>query len=34
MMIPLALTAYPVEEMTIRLGTVTRRGHAEMKAAP
>ena len=30
LMIPLALIAYLVQEMTIRLGAVTRRGHAEM----
>jgi Mn2+/Fe2+ NRAMP family transporter len=30
MMIPLGFIAYLVQEMTIRLGAVTRRGHAEM----
>ncbi len=30
LMIPLAFIAYLVQEMTIRLGAVTRRGHAEM----
>ena len=30
LMIPLGLIAYLVQEMTIRLGAVTRRGHAEM----
>ena len=30
LMIPLGFIAYLVQEMTIRLGTVTRRGHAEM----
>jgi Mn2+/Fe2+ NRAMP family transporter len=30
LMIPLAFVAYLVQEMTIRLGAVTRRGHAEM----
>lgn len=29
-MIPLGFIAYFVQEMTIRLGTVTRRGHAEL----
>jgi Mn2+/Fe2+ NRAMP family transporter len=30
LMIPLGFIAYLVQEMTIRLGAVTRRGHAEM----
>ncbi len=30
LMVPLAFIAYLVQEMTIRLGAVTRRGHAEM----
>lgn len=30
LMIPLAFIAYLVQEMTIRLGAVTRRGHAEL----
>jgi Mn2+/Fe2+ NRAMP family transporter len=30
LMIPLGFVAYLVQEMTIRLGAVTRRGHAEM----
>ena len=30
LVIPLAFIAYLVQEMTIRLGAVTRRGHAEM----
>src|SRR5487761_1607281 len=30
LMIPLGFIAYLVQEMTIRLGTVTRRGHAEL----
>jgi Mn2+/Fe2+ NRAMP family transporter len=30
LMIPLVFIAYLVQEMTIRLGAVTRRGHAEM----
>ncbi len=30
LMIPLGFMAYFVQEMTIRLGTVTRRGHAEL----
>jgi Mn2+/Fe2+ NRAMP family transporter len=30
LMIPLAFIAYIVQEMTIRLGAVTRRGHAEL----
>ena len=30
LMVPLAFIAYLVQEMTIRLGAVTRRGHAEL----
>ena len=30
LLVPLGFIAYLVQEMTIRLGTVTRRGHAEM----